>query len=280
MKNPYAIYEIEIIQCYSNYIKFIGNNKLPKFKIKWHNGRKEKLDYLAKFDTLNLYNKTYILHFDVILFVIIKKEERASILFHEFTHLVDSLRFLSEEYVIFENIMQIYSEYHASQVQLKKQLNFINENENQMVNLADKVFHYDNQLTVEEFILKMIQKCSDRFNLLSTSPDPENYVSDMTSVFYFLGFISISDNTNTTFSVKLEELPMLIKEPIKDIYDLLKVNNFHACIEKYKQIEDLYFDLFVRARYREQYTISQLSDEDLQRITHKNHEELIIEIIH
>lgn len=120
--NPLVKYEIAIQQYYSKYKTFVNDNSLPKLIVKFHNGKNENIDYLAQMEAEDLYNQRYILHFDYMLFAIMDNTEIASILFHEFTHLTDSLSLRVLPYAKFKTVMQLYSEIHAYEIELGRAL--------------------------------------------------------------------------------------------------------------------------------------------------------------
>ena len=72
---------------------------------------------LGEFETSVLYQQQYILKIEPTLFD--KKESFIKkTLYHEFTHMYDSTKFLLFDEKTYKNIMQIYSEIHASEISM------------------------------------------------------------------------------------------------------------------------------------------------------------------
>lgn len=72
----------------------------------------------------DLYNKNYILYLSEDMEVA-PDDYVEEILFHEFTHLADSTLFLEYNIEKFTTIMSMYSEIHASEIQMNKILSTI-----------------------------------------------------------------------------------------------------------------------------------------------------------
>ena len=81
----------------------------------------------GQFDIDTMYKRQYILKVDSTLF-----DEKESfikqILFHEFTHMYDSLKFLDYDKETFKKLMNIYSEIHATEIEMNVILSTKNGN--------------------------------------------------------------------------------------------------------------------------------------------------------
>lgn len=161
MNNKSNAYTMIIKQTYKNYQKE-NNLKLPDIsEVKY-----DKTDeFWGKFNTQDLYNKNYILHIcDDLLSE--NKKFMKQILYHEFTHLSDSLRFVDKSYKDFECIMQSYSEYHAAEVEMIERLNEIE----QPVTLSSDIYHIG-ILTLESFMRQTFEHLlRDTNNMSNNSP--------------------------------------------------------------------------------------------------------------
>jgi len=122
--------------CYAQYRQFMNHNQLPTIQYMIHSQDEENLTYWGKFISEDLYNKIYTLHIsDKLLTKEILFQE--SILFHEFTHLYDSLFLLNYPIDDFKTVMKYYSEYHAEKIKLMKLLEY--------GSMCDKKCVYPNQ---------------------------------------------------------------------------------------------------------------------------------------
>lgn len=80
----------------------------------------------AEFLTKELYEKKYNLYINEKL--PFKSDNFVeNVLFHEFTHLADSIKFSDAPYSVFMYIMYTYSECHASEIKLDHQISKLNE---------------------------------------------------------------------------------------------------------------------------------------------------------
>lgn len=78
----------------------------------------------GQFLTDDLYNRNYVLYLSDDMEVA-PDDYVEEILFHEFTHLADSMLFLEYDIEKFKIIMSMYSEIHASEIQMDKILSTI-----------------------------------------------------------------------------------------------------------------------------------------------------------
>ena len=80
----------------------------------------------AYFKTEDLYNKRYILYVDSKLLKN-RKQFIKQLLYHEFTHLADSMLFVDRTLKEFKYIMPSYSEFHASKREMIERIEQTNE---------------------------------------------------------------------------------------------------------------------------------------------------------
>lgn len=172
------------------YNKFI--NKIPQIE-----SVKESSENIswAYFKSDDIYSQKYILYVDP------KLEETydefiEQILFHEFTHIYDSLKFKGINKENFNELMNIYSEIHASQIQMDRML----------LTQSTKPYSLDKQITCEKkVILKSymehsLYKLEQEFATPQEKITPENLKYSQKQLFYFIGNLSSLKNNGIEFN--------------------------------------------------------------------------------
>ena len=136
------------------------------------------------FHTDDLYNKKYKLYIDNSL--LFENDMFAEqILFHEFTHLADSIRFNHYDYKNFQNVMISYSEFHASRNQMLKCLSEIS---NQKVSL-DSIIITREPISIRNFLKNSFESVKNSLTKMeqNTKGDP---FFNTNFIFYFYGYLS------------------------------------------------------------------------------------------
>lgn len=101
------------------------------------------VDYFLQFNSKELYDNIYKLYINTEALIYDDSYVEA-ILFHEFTHLYDSIRFRNHS--DYRNIMWSYSEINASYIQMKKLTNY-----KPNINMLDKIMVCNTPVTISEY---------------------------------------------------------------------------------------------------------------------------------
>lgn len=200
-----------IQQTYKNYQKEY-NLKLPDIsEVKY-----DKTDeFWGKFNTQDLYNKKYILHLcDDLLSE--NKKFMKQILYHEFTHLSDSLQFLDKSYKDFEGIMQSYSEYHAAKVEMIERLNEIEP----PVTLSSDIYHIG-ILTLKSFMKQTFEHLLRDADNMCSNLQPENFSYDVDNIYHFCGYVKALQEYNIQYDYDLLKITPRYALQCKNIFDCL-----------------------------------------------------------
>lgn len=136
---------LKLVERYHNFI----NCELPKFDIKLSNNKNS----FAYFEYEELLENTNILYIDTNLFNY-DDDFAKSILFHEFTHLND-FNYLKDKFnkIQLLKLMQTYSEYHASQIELLSQLYNSLIGIQKRVNKNQKIWYKNEQQSINEHLI-------------------------------------------------------------------------------------------------------------------------------
>lgn len=138
--NP-AMVKLSLLQkikpIYSEYKNFIGNQKLPDFEIVPFSRLKTNNSTEA---SITFKDKKYILNIEQHVFTI-KPKTTKSVLFHEFTHILDETTLLQQlRYEDRKTLLHAYTEYHATQIEMMCACNFKNINDNRRLIDTDIIY--------------------------------------------------------------------------------------------------------------------------------------------
>lgn len=181
---------------YERYCKEI--RKIPKLKsvIVVNN-----FDDWAKFESEDLYKCNYILYIDSEL----ENEPNEfieQILFHEFTHISDSLRFKMFSFEKFKSIMKIYSEIYASKIQMDRML----LTESHKPYTLDQEVVYGGILTLKSFMDQTYDKLKSEFMIPEGFITTTNLKFDLNKLYYYIGFLKSLKSNNIKYVQQLNEI--------------------------------------------------------------------------
>lgn len=135
------------------------------------------------FDTKKMFDKQYDLKIDTELFDQNDKFIQ-QILYHEFTHMYDSTIFIEYDADLFKDIMEIYSEIHASEIQM----NTILLTQSRPYDLSKTVIHRG-ELTLQSFMDQTLKHVITEFTSPSGKITPSNLGFDFKELYYFIGYL-------------------------------------------------------------------------------------------
>lgn len=193
-----------------------------------------KTNSWASFSQDNLFNKRYILYVDTQLF---SQDIRfiKQILFHEFTHIVDSLSFLDTEFKEFNHIMISYSEFHASK---REMIERIEQSCQDIIDLQSMVYY-----TCEEPLYLLMshsfQVMKNSLNKMETNNGKENFYYDPRLVYYFYGYVSALKFYGIDYIIPILQIPQYIVAQILKMQLLLSEEklNMDNILQSYYEFE-------------------------------------------
>ncbi len=155
----------------------------------------------AEFKSEDLYNSKYILYIDD------KLEDKPDefidqILFHEFTHIVDSRRFLKFDLEKFQNMMNIYSEIHASQIQMNR---LIKTEKSKPYSLDQEVIH-GGILTLRSFMDQTYNRLKKEFSVPNVPFNKSNLRLNLKELYYYVGYSKSLKNNNIIYNQNFSEI--------------------------------------------------------------------------
>lgn len=168
----------------------------------------------AQFLTEDLYNKKYILYVDPdIEQECLQFEE--NILFHEFTHMADSIKYNYLPFEEFQNFMHIYSEFHASEIQMDRMLE---TQEEKPYSLNQYIIH-SGYITLKNWMDQTLNHIIEEFKLPEIHmPNQDKY--DLIHLFYFIGYLRSLQKNNIFYEYDYSQIPQL-KDCFNETTELL-----------------------------------------------------------
>lgn len=135
----------------------------------------------GQFLTDDLYNRNYVLYLSDDMEVA-PDDYVEEILFHEFTHLADSMLFLEYDIEKFKTIMSMYSEIHASEIQMDKILSIIENPSN-----IRQIIPYKS-VTLKKYLNRKLKELKQEFAPLKSKNDVAERCN-FTHIYYFIGYL-------------------------------------------------------------------------------------------
>lgn len=200
-------------------------------------------EFWAKFQSEDLYKRKYILYISSDLFKYDNKFV-SQVLYHEFTHLSDSLNFLNLSQNDFKTIMISYSEFHASFIEMGKRINQI---ESVAISLQSEIIHCDGILTIESFMLQSFGKVVKDFELMSCN-NSRNLHYDTNHMYYFIGYKFALKNFNLLYQEDTSLINDLFLDMYKSITDCFEngIDDYNEIIKYQNAFEQLVKDIYKR----------------------------------
>lgn len=180
----------------------------------------------ARFKSIDLYNQKYILYVQKEIYEYTEVSTR-SILFHEFTHLADSIKYRDKKYEVFLNIMASYSEYHAAYIEM---IQIIKSCNSKLINKESEVIYRAGCLTLESLMsqsytaaIKCFEKIDESFNGLH-------------EFYYYLGYRKALQKYNLEFDFNFLDFKPLYMIYIKNISDHVESNDIPKMADEHLKL--------------------------------------------
>nr|DAN52324.1 MAG TPA: Protein of unknown function DUF45 [Caudoviricetes sp.] len=185
----------------------------------------ENQDTIAYFSLNNLYNKKYILFVNPQLF---ENDTPAlyieQVLFHEFTHLNDSLKFVKYDEKDFWKLMAGYSEVHASEIEMDRILN-TQKDRGYSLDYPVVCRHvYMLRTIIDDALNKLINDFSYKYN--AETLITKMFYFDSVRLFYFIGYMKSLRSHGLDYDWNYDK----IQEPFRDLFYEITIRWFEDSI--------------------------------------------------
>lgn len=247
-------------QCYINYIEITGikDNIFPKLNrivINETTNNYKHISY-AYTNSNNILDSTVNLYIHPKLFSYTKQFQESK-LYHEFTHILDAITLFKNYNESKRNILlSIYSEYHASQIELICAIGFKTFCHDKRIDLSKTLIPYKNTTSSveKEYLrplndaLKIIQQDNDSYYNIYVVEYYQNYTIFESNLMYYLGkknlCVEISIENILFITNILEHLFGEFLPIIRNIEENIKLKNFNTLIQLRNELFNKYITYF------------------------------------
>lgn len=221
------IWEKQIRNEQIKFQNFIGNNNMPKYKINFVDNKNLELSYSMEVLTQNI---PMILNVNMGFLIGKNGKHCQHNLYHEFTHMWDYYNlFQNKEQQERKFALSLYTEYHASQIEFLRFMEFESVKDLKSINQNDKFYEFDKEETIFEFYDERCQLLSESIDNYKNDSYTENYKAVIDSYMYVLGIKSIYDKYIDI--VEFPKVDSIFHEKIMNIYPLLQDYNIEELWE-------------------------------------------------
>lgn len=210
-----------------------------KYKIKLPNITEIKFiennNFWARILGEDMYKNDYILYVDKDLLKCNKNFIKQT-LFHEFTHIQDSIKFNKTPFAYYKSIMASYSEFHAAKHEMMERLE---EVQNQKINEETKITH-TKTLTIRSFMEQSFLRMNSFLNSMAKNNNIKNFTYDTKHIYYYFGYFSAIKCFGINYEFKLYSINPHFYLVIKKIYDSVMTNkiSFDNIVKTFNDLND------------------------------------------
>lgn len=194
-----------------------------------------------QFDAKSLYEKNYILKVNE---SINDENEQfiENILWHEFTHVADSILFNEYEYEDYKHIMYIYSEIHAAELQMNNML------ATQMERPCSLEQDIENKgiITLQKYMDTSLHHALDQFKLPVWYIFLSDNICDAREIYYFIGYLKSLKSHSINYEYSYSDIDERYNSLFKEITEYVLNNqeyDYKHFISLDKQMDKLIIEL-------------------------------------
>lgn len=212
------IWEKQIKNEYEKYQIFISDNNMPKYKVNFIDSTKNKVPYSMEVLTQK---NPMILNINMGFLVGKSGKHCQPNLYHEFTHMWDHNNlFHSKDPKERKSVLSLYTEYHASQIEFLRFVEFESINSAKRINSKDRFYEFDKEETVFEYYNDRCQLLSESISNYNIEVSTGNYKAVIDSYMYVFGIKSIYDKYID--DIELPQVTSIFHENMINMYSLLQ----------------------------------------------------------
>ena len=194
-----------------------------------------------QFDAKSLYEKNYILKVNE---SINDENEQfiENILWHEFTHVADSILFNEYEYEDYKHIMYIYSEIHAAELQMN---NMLATQMERPCSLEQDIEH-KGIITLQKYMDTSLHHALDQFKLPVWYIFLSDNICDAREIYYFIGYLKSLKSHSINYEYSYSDIDERYNSLFKEITEYVLNNQeyyYKHFISLDKQMDKLIIEL-------------------------------------
>lgn len=221
---------LDIFPLYLEYQKEYQRNDYPKLSVD-NLVYVHDVNFFFQFNSSKLYDNQYELKINMEAFAL-NDTYLKSILYHEFTHIYDSLMFKNKTIDEYKNILSYYSEIHSSYIEMKKRTKEMSKS----IYVQDEKDEIPINIYIQQGYLNIKETWSNYIEY-----NPEIITDKIKRLCYFVGHYKyLKDNYDIPefeiVSPYSEEIYNIINDYSNEVYDLQE--HFDKIIQKSKRHKD------------------------------------------
>lgn len=237
---------------YNEYKKFINNKELPEINPIIKDDKNDIFPSYAYIDRECLEAEPIPLYVSSKLLTY-KEQFYKSILYHEFTHIFDyHISFSGMDKETKNKLMAIYSEYHASQIEILANLGYTRAyNVLNRFDMGRKLVSENEVVDVENYLLfplssslTVIDNDAMAYFELSNFEYSKKYAQSLANVIYYLGKFSICEKYANSKPFNFFHEFGEFEEDIKMLYSYLKLKKYKDILVAENNYRMHFFDYF------------------------------------
>lgn len=237
---------------YQEYKFFVNDFSLPPINPVFNMNDKIHTGTLAYINIDEIMKSPINIYIDSKLFLL-NKQVYKSVLFHEFTHILDGVYTLTSinDDKKFDKLMATYSEYHASQIELLCVLGYTKLPIVKKFKLSSKIYNEDRMVDVEHYLIQPLSSAIEIANHekrdyinLSDLEFNKRYILLRNKTLYYLGKYNVCEKYAITRPCNLFDNYSIFKEDVLELYKCLKVKDFEKIIEAENKFMLHFIDYF------------------------------------
>lgn len=221
------IWEQQIKNECIKYQTFIGDSNIPKYKINFVDNKDFSISYSMEVLTQKI---PMILNVNMGFMVGKSGKHCQPTLYHEFTHMWDhSNLFQDKDQQERKSVLSLYSEYHASQMEFLRFMEFESVKHTKGIDPNDKFYEFDKEETVFEYYDERCQLLFESINNYKDDNSTKNYKAIIDSYMYVFGIKSMYDKY--VGIIDIPQVDSIFHDNIMNIYPLLQDYNIEELWE-------------------------------------------------
>lgn len=139
------------------------------------------------------------------------------VIFHELTHIADSYLFHNYERNDFYNLMDMYSEVHASEIQMDLMLN---ECSDPNISL-DSTILYEKHIALIDFMEQTFEHVQQAFRKMASTSKALEFNYDVKDLFYFWGYIKSLNKHCIKFDYSIFDVNIYLSHVLVPLEEIL-----------------------------------------------------------
>lgn len=236
------IWEQEIRNEYAKYQIFIGDSNMPKYKVNFIDSTKTKVSYSMEVLTQK---NPMILNVNMGFLVGKNGKHCQPNLYHEFTHMWDCANLFISEYPLSRSkFLSLYTEYHASQIEILRFIECGSIDNIRNITPIDEFFVFDKKISAIDYYLNVCRFLFEKSCIYKSCKIPENYKYLMDAYMYVFRIKNVYDKYIN--NIEVPRINDIFYEYMVTVYSLFQKYRINELLEPLLQHIDTLDIIFAK----------------------------------